>query len=102
MNRLFGRVGAAMLIVILTVPSSALAQATGEFAGRVMDESGGVLPGVTVTATQTGTGFVRTVVTDAEGRESCSSARSTDSEIRGSGIGILDPPSLIPDPRSRL
>jgi hypothetical protein len=47
--------------------ASALAQATGELAGRVTDESGGVLPGVTVTATQTDTGFARTVVTDDQG-----------------------------------
>ena len=45
----------------------ASAQATAELAGRVTDESGGVLPGVTVTATQTDTGFTRTVVSDAAG-----------------------------------
>jgi len=35
--------------------------------GRVTDESGAVLPGVTVTATQTETAFTRTVVTDETG-----------------------------------
>jgi hypothetical protein len=45
----------------------AAAQSTAELAGRVTDESGGVLPGVTVTATQTDTGFTRTVITDSEG-----------------------------------
>ena len=35
--------------------------------GRITDESGAVLPGVTVTATQTDTGFTRTVVTDETG-----------------------------------
>ena len=35
--------------------------------GRVTDESGAVLPGVTVTATHTDTGATRTVVTDANG-----------------------------------
>src|SRR5688500_17318922 len=43
------------------------AQVTGELAGRVTDESDAVLPGVTVTATQTDTGFTRTVVTDSAG-----------------------------------
>src|SRR4030095_296550 len=33
----------------------------------VTDESGAVLPGATVTATQTATGFVRSDVTDANG-----------------------------------
>src|SRR5436190_15253745 len=33
--------------------------------GRVNDDSGAVLPGVTVSATQTHTTFTRTVVTDA-------------------------------------
>jgi hypothetical protein len=43
------------------------AQATAELAGRVTDESGAVLPGVTVTATQTDTGFTRTAVSDGTG-----------------------------------
>ena len=45
----------------------ARAQATAGLDGRVTDESGGVLPGVTVTASQTDTGFTRTVVTDETG-----------------------------------
>jgi hypothetical protein len=53
------------MLVLAGAP--ALAQSTGELAGRVTDESGGVLPGVTVTATQTGTGFTRSVVTDGTG-----------------------------------
>jgi hypothetical protein len=43
-------------------------QGTAELTGRVTDGSGGVLPGVTVTATQTNTGFTRTVVTDDAGQ----------------------------------
>jgi len=57
-------VGAALF---LTATASARAQATAELAGRVTDESGAVLPGVTVTATQTDTGFTRAVVTDGSG-----------------------------------
>ena len=45
----------------------AWAQATAQLNGRVSDDSGAVLPGVTVTATQTDTGFSRTVVTDDTG-----------------------------------
>ena len=40
---------------------------TAELNGRVTDSSGAVLPGVTVTATQTATGLVRTAVTDDNG-----------------------------------
>ena len=55
----------AAISLLATAPSAA--QATAELAGRVTDESGAVLPGVTVTATQTDTGFTRTVVTDGTG-----------------------------------
>src|SRR6059036_2376510 len=53
--------------VLLLASSLAWAQATAELSGRVTDESAAVLPGVTVVATQTATGFTRTVVTDAAG-----------------------------------
>src|SRR4029450_11803968 len=43
------------------------AQATAELNGRVTDESGAVLPGVTVTATQADAGFTRSVVTEGSG-----------------------------------
>src|SRR5687767_2827534 len=53
---------------ILTVSSSAFAQIdTGTIVGRVTDASGGVLPGVTVTATQQGTGIESSSVTNANG-----------------------------------
>src|SRR5258705_4098517 len=54
------------LVLVLT-STAAWAQATAELNGRVTDESAAVLPGVTVAATQTATGFTRTVVTDAAG-----------------------------------
>src|ERR1041385_5699750 len=53
--------------VLLLTSTAAHAQATAELSGRVTDESAAVLPGVTVVATQTATGFTRTVVTDAAG-----------------------------------
>ena len=54
--------------ILLLVPVPARAQlATAELNGRVTDESGAVLPGATVTVTQTATGLVRTVVTDSNG-----------------------------------
>ena len=66
MNRLLRGLCVSVIVLVLS-SGSAAAQATGELAGRVTDESGGVLPGVTVAATQTDTGFSRSVVTDAEG-----------------------------------
>jgi hypothetical protein len=63
----FVRTGCAVALLLCASVVLALAQATGEFSGRVTDESGAVLPGVTVTATQTATGFMRTAVTDGEG-----------------------------------
>jgi hypothetical protein len=57
---------ACLLAVLLTAPLAA-AQATAELSGIVRDESGAVLPGVTVTVIQSETGFTRTVVTDGDG-----------------------------------
>jgi hypothetical protein len=68
---LFRALPAIVIIVALAAlaPESALAQAnTGQISGRVTDNSGGVLPGVTVTATQTNTGLVRDTVTNEEGQ----------------------------------
>ena len=42
-------------------------QTTGTLQGRVQDNTGGVLPGVNVEATQANTGYSRTAVTDAQG-----------------------------------
>src|SRR5437867_10795825 len=44
-----------------------LAQSTAQVNGTVKDQTGAVLPGVEVTATQTATGLTRSVVTDETG-----------------------------------
>jgi Carboxypeptidase regulatory-like domain len=54
-------------LIFLLTNTTAFAQATAQLGGRVTDESGGVLPGVTVTVTQTDTGLMRTSVTDESG-----------------------------------
>jgi hypothetical protein len=46
---------------------SAWAQATSSINGRVVDQAGAVLPGVTVTVTSASTGAVRETVTNGEG-----------------------------------
>ena len=48
-------------------PGDARAQATGSIAGIVTDSSGGVLPGVTIEATNTATNQVRTATTGPDG-----------------------------------
>jgi hypothetical protein len=57
------------VLVFLLIPAPVLAQAvsTASIAGTVRDGSGGVLPGVTITATQTETGLTRTAVSDETG-----------------------------------
>ena len=63
------RVLAALGMALLLFPLAASAQTeTGRVTGVVVDQTGGVLPGVTVTLTQTATGTVRTAVTDTTGR----------------------------------
>lgn len=56
------------IVICLSVAVPVLAQlTTADIVGRVTDASGGVLPGVTVTATKDGTGDVRTTATGAGG-----------------------------------
>ena len=54
-------------VLVLLVATQAWAQATAQINGTVSDASGGVLPGATVIAIQTDTGFRREVVTDETG-----------------------------------
>jgi hypothetical protein len=58
----------AYVIVVLLIPTALFAQASGAaLSGRVADETGAALPGVTITALNTATGFSRTVVTASDG-----------------------------------
>lgn len=58
----------AFVLVFSLATSAAWAQLnTAELNGQVTDNTGGVLPGVTVTVSQTETGLQRTVVTDGSG-----------------------------------
>jgi len=57
-----------LLVVCLLVPLPLLAQSsTGSISGSASDDSGGALPGVTVTATNAATGGMRTTVSNAAG-----------------------------------
>jgi hypothetical protein len=57
----------AVLMLLLTTPQIARAQATATINGRIVDQAGAVLPGATVTISETSTGVARDTVTNAEG-----------------------------------
>ena len=62
------RTGLAVLTVLMFSVVPAFAQLDrGQISGFVKDETGGVIPGATVTATHSQTGAARTVVTDGTG-----------------------------------
>ena len=65
MNRVFRALLGGLFVLLAA--TTVWAQATAQINGTVTDASGGVLPGVTVTAIQTDTGFRREVVTDDMG-----------------------------------
>src|SRR5262245_27099436 len=56
-----------ILFLVLLLPLTAAAQATGQINGLVTDIQGGVLPGVTVEVTNMDTGAVRSTVTGGDG-----------------------------------
>ena len=59
---------AMIVLCALVAPSIALAQQTsGNINGRIVDAQGAAVPGVTVTAKSSQTGFTRTDVSDGEG-----------------------------------
>src|SRR5262249_55852623 len=58
--------GAAM-VLLLSCASAFAQQTTGNITGRVVDQQGAAVPGVTVTAKSPETGFRRSEVSDAEG-----------------------------------
>src|SRR5205823_4558495 len=60
-------VALAALLITSLMCISVWGQATAQISGTVKDQSGAVLPGVEVTATQTDTGIVRTTVTNETG-----------------------------------
>src|SRR5262245_5688316 len=57
----------AVIALLLTCAAAYAQQTTGAITGRVVDQQGAAMPGVTVTAKSPTTGFTRTETTDAEG-----------------------------------
>ena len=63
-----GHVLLGLAVLSFLIPTPAAGQAvTGTILGRVVDTSGGAIPGAKVTVTHTGTGFTRTAITDSKG-----------------------------------
>jgi hypothetical protein len=60
----------AVAIFAVGLPAQLHAQATGSFAGTVLDKAGAAIPGATVVAASEGTGLTRTVKTDNAGHYS--------------------------------
>ena len=60
-------VNAAVILTVFFAPARASAQASGQINGTVTDATGGVLPGVTVEATNTATGVTRSAISGADG-----------------------------------
>src|ERR1043166_2940811 len=56
-----------VVVVLLFVGTTAMAQSTATLQGTVRDQKGGVVPGAKVTAKNQGTGIERTTQTDSEG-----------------------------------
>src|SRR5262245_2690562 len=56
-----------LVVVLLFLGTTAMAQSTATLQGTVRDQKGGVVPGAKVTAKNQGTGIERTTQTDAEG-----------------------------------
>ena len=67
MRRFLGGFSIGVLSIFLTAGLAWAQLSTAQLSGRITDQSAAVLPGVTVTATQTATGFTRSDVTDSNG-----------------------------------
>ena len=56
-----------ILFCLATMPGSAVAQEQGSISGTVLDESKAIVPGATITATNSRTGEVHTAITKGDG-----------------------------------
>jgi hypothetical protein len=76
------------ILVVGLLAGTAFAQGAGQITGVVSDNSGGVIPGVTVVAVESETGISRDTVTAANGRYTFPSLRPTTYEIRAELSGF--------------
>ena len=66
MKRVLLNIFVGIFVTVLAC-GNIFAQATAQISGAARDQSGAVLPGVEITATQTDTGITRTAVTNETG-----------------------------------
>jgi hypothetical protein len=85
--RRLGRFAAAVLAVLLAAPAFAQGT-TGSLTGTVTDDQGLALPGVTVTVTNTSTGFSRSATTDETGTYRIAGLPSGSYEIKSEMSGF--------------
>src|SRR5688572_33451760 len=76
-------------LVFLLASGSALAQSTtATISGVAKDDSGAVLPGVTIVVRSTDTGSTRELVTDDQGRYNATQLAPGNYEVEGSLAGF--------------
>src|SRR5512133_1037149 len=83
--------GYVRLVVLLLSASAAeiaLAQALGTITGTVTDASGASIPRAMVTATETGTGFQRSILSDETGHYTVPNLRPTEYDLTVEAAGF--------------
>jgi hypothetical protein len=88
--RIFKASSAWLLVIALLLPAIAFAQSDGRFTGVVLDPSGAVIPGATVTVKNERTGEERSVTSAADGRYTVSNLRPSVYTVRAK-FGDLAP-----------
>ena len=82
------------IVLILSFAGVSAQQTTGTISGTVIDETGGVLPGVSVIGLNTETGATRSVITDDEGRyrllQLVPGLYQVEAELAGFQMGVVE------------
>jgi len=84
----YQRLSVFAILFVFTFAGVYAQETTGNISGVVKDETGGVLPGVEVTARNTGTEATRTVISDDEGRYRLAQLAPGDYELRAGLTGF--------------
>ena len=85
---IYQRLSISAILFVFTFAGVYAQQTSGTISGVVKDETGGVLPGVEVTARNTGTEASRTVISDDEGRYRAARLAPGDYELRAELAGF--------------
>jgi hypothetical protein len=93
-----------LAIVVLATAKIHAQTNVGQIAGRVTDTSGGVLPGVTITAATEGTSFTQTAITDGQGNYLFASLPAGSYRIRAelTGFKPVERVKVVLDAASRV